>query len=433
MRICVVGTGYVGLVAGTCLADMGHEVTCVDKDEAKVDLLRGGGVPIYEPGLDQLIKRNAREGRLHFTTDSPGAIAASSVVYIAVGTPSAEDGSADLRGVLAVAELIGRNMAQESVVIIKSTVPVGTADKVRELVAANTDHPFDVVSNPEFLKEGAAIEDFMKPDRIVVGCAKDGTREVMNEIYRPLVRTGKPVLFMDNRSAELSKYAANAFLATKISFINELSLLCEKVGADIEHVRTGAGTDSRIGLRFFFPGVGYGGSCFPKDVRALMVTGSEADNPMTILNAVDAVNDRQKLVLAQKVVARFGEDLSDIRVALWGLSFKPRTDDMREAPSVYIIEELLKRGAHITAYDPEAMVEARHMLGDRIHYADTPLSAAQHADALVLVTEWNEFRNPSWPLLERTMRGRSVFDGRNIWDPARVREAGFEYTGIGRP
>ena len=433
MRICVVGTGYVGLVAGTCLADMGHEVTCVDKDEAKVELLRGGGVPIYEPGLDQLIKRNVREGRLQFTTDGPGAIASASVVYIAVGTPSADDGSADLRGVLAVAELIGRNMAQESVVIIKSTVPVGTADKVRELVAANTEHPFDVVSNPEFLKEGAAIEDFMKPDRIVVGCAKAGTREVMNEIYRPLVRTGKPVLFMDNRSAELSKYAANAFLATKISFINELSLLCEKVGADIEHVRTGAGTDSRIGLRFFFPGVGYGGSCFPKDVRALMVTGTEADNPMTILNAVDAVNDRQKLVLAQKVIARFGEDLSDVRVAVWGLSFKPRTDDMREAPSVYIIEELLKRGAHVTAYDPEAMAEARHQLGDRIQYADTPLSAAQHADALVLVTEWNEFRNPSWALLERTMRGRAVFDGRNIWDPARVREAGFEYTGIGRP
>jgi UDPglucose 6-dehydrogenase len=433
MRICVVGTGYVGLVAGTCLADMGHEVTCVDKDSAKVELLRGGGVPIYEPGLDQLVKRNAREGRLHFTTDGATSIAASAVVYIAVGTPSADDGSANLNGVFAVAEMIGRHLSQPSVVVIKSTVPVGTADKVRELVAVNTEHDFDVVSNPEFLKEGAAIDDFMKPDRIVVGCSKLSTREVMNEIYQPLVRTGKPVLFMDNRSAELSKYAANAFLATKISFINELSILCEKVGADIEHVRTGAGTDSRIGLRFFFPGVGYGGSCFPKDVKALMHTGTDVEHPMTILEAVDAVNDRQKSVMADKVIARFGEDLSELRVAVWGLSFKPRTDDMREAPSVEIIEALLSRGATVTAYDPEAMKEARHQLGDRIGYAVSPLSAAQHADALILVTEWNEFRNPSWPLLERTMRGRSIFDGRNIWDPERVREAGFEYTGIGRP
>ena len=433
MRICVVGTGYVGLVAGTCLADTGHDVICVDKDEAKVELLRGGGVPIYEPGLDQLIARNTREGRLHFTSDGPGAIASAAVIYIAVGTPSAEDGSADLRGVFAVATLVGQHLAMPSVVVIKSTVPVGTADRVRELIAAHARHPFDVASNPEFLKEGAAIDDFMKPDRIVVGCQEDSTRSVMNDIYRPLLRTGKPILFMDNRSAELSKYAANAFLATKISFINELARLCEGVGADIEHVRVGAGTDSRIGLRFFFPGVGYGGSCFPKDVRALMHTGTAAERPMTILQAVDEANNRQKEVLGAKVVKRFGEDLSELRFAVWGLSFKPRTDDMREAPSLTVIEDLLARGARVSAYDPEAMGEARKVLGDRIQYADTPLSAAQHADALILVTEWNEFRNPSWALLQRTMRGRVVFDGRNIWDPERVRQAGFEYTGIGRP
>ena len=433
MRICVIGTGYVGLVAGTCLADTGHDVVCVDKDQAKVDLLRAGGVPIYEPGLDQLISRNTREGRLHFTSDAPAAIASAAVIYIAVGTPSAEDGAADLRGVHAVATLIGQHLAMPAVIVIKSTVPVGTADRVRELVAANAQHPFDVASNPEFLKEGAAIEDFMKPDRIVVGCRDHLTRQVMNDIYRPLMRTGNPILFMDNRSAELSKYAANAFLATKISFINELARLCEGVGADIEQVRVGAGTDSRIGLRFFFPGAGYGGSCFPKDVRALMHTGVEAERPMTILHAVEEANNRQKQLLGAKVVKRFGEDLSELRFAVWGLSFKPRTDDMREAPSLTVIEDLLSRGARVSAYDPEAMKEARRHFGDRIQYADTPLSAAQHADALILVTEWNEFRNPSWALLERTMRGRVVFDGRNIWDPERVRGAGFEYTGIGRP
>jgi len=433
MQICVVGTGYVGLVAGTCLADLGHAVHCVDKDQAKINLLRTGGVPIYEPGLDQLIKRNVRENRLEFSTDGPGAIAAAEVIFIAVGTPSAEDGSADLSGVFAVAELIGRSMAKPGVVVIKSTVPVGTADKVREIVAAHTDQDFDIVSNPEFLKEGAAIDDFMKPDRIVVGCAQDATQKVMSTIYAPLLRTGKPILFMDNRSAELAKYASNAFLATKISFINELARLCERVGADIEHVRIGAGTDSRIGLRFFFPGVGYGGSCFPKDVRALVHIGAEAENPMTILEAVDRVNERQKEFISEKVVARFGEQLSALRVAVWGLSFKPRTDDMREAPSLRIIEELLRRGAQIVVYDPEAMDEARKILGDRIQYAHSPLSAAQHADALLLITEWNEFRNPSWALLERTMRGRVVFDGRNIWDPDAVRAAGFEYTGIGRP
>jgi len=432
MKIAVVGTGYVGLVAGSCLADMGHEITCVDKDEAKVELLKSGGVPIYEPGLDQLIARNTREGRLAFTTDGPGAIGAAEVAYIAVGTPSSEDGSANLNGVYAVAELIGRSATGPITAIIKSTVPVGTADRVREIMGQYCSHPFDVVSNPEFLKEGAAIGDFMKPDRIVVGCREDRTRAVVEEIYKPLLRTGKPILFMDNRSAELSKYAANAFLATKISFINELSRLCESVGADVDAVRRGAGTDSRIGLRFFFPGVGYGGSCFPKDVKALMHTGKAAGSPLTILEAVEDVNQRQKRWLGEKILARHGGDLSGKRFAIWGLSFKPNTDDMREAPSIEIIEVLLAAGAQVVAYDPEAMHEAREDLGERVSYAESAMEAVENADALVLVTEWNEFRNPSFEDLATAMRGREIYDGRNLYEPEDVREAGFYYSGIGR-
>ena len=432
MKIAVVGTGYVGLVAGTCLADTGHEVICIDKDASKVELLKGGGVPIYEPGLDQLIARNVREERLSFTTDGPGAIGAAQVAYIAVGTPSADDGSANLNGVRAVAELIGRSATGPITVVIKSTVPVGTADQVREIVGQFCSFPFDVVSNPEFLKEGAAIDDFMKPDRIVIGCREESSRDVMTEIYRPLLRTGKPILFMDNRSAELSKYAANAFLATKISFINELSRLCEKVGADVDAVRRGAGTDSRIGLRFFFPGVGYGGSCFPKDVKALMHTGKVYEHPLTILQAVEDVNQAQKRWMAEKILGRHGGDLSDKRFAIWGLSFKPNTDDMREAPSVEIIETLLAAGATVTAYDPEAMGEARHMLGDRVTYAESAFEAADGADALVLVTEWNEFRNPNLQKLAATMRGNEIYDGRNLYEPRAVREAGFVYEGVGR-
>ncbi len=432
MDICVVGTGYVGLVAGTCLADLGHMVTCVDRDEAKVALLKSGGVPIYEPGLDQLIKRNVRECRLHFTTDGPTAVAKSEVSYIAVGTPSADDGSADLSGVMAVAKMIGESLVKSCTVVIKSTVPVGTADKVRKILNETTEQAFDVVSNPEFLKEGAAIEDFLKPDRIVVGCREPGTEAIVRELYGPLLRTGKPILFMDNRSAELSKYAANAFLATKISFINELSLLCEAVGADVDSVRRGAGSDSRIGLRFFFPGVGYGGSCFPKDVKALMRTGEEAGFPLSIVDAVEQVNARQKQVLFNKVVRVFGADLSGKSFAVWGLSFKPQTDDMREAPSVVVIDALLAAGAKVVAYDPEAMEEAKHSLGERITYAESRMHALQGADALLLITEWNEFRNPDWEQVADTMPGRHIFDGRNIYDPAQLNSAGFTYHGIGR-
>ena len=433
MKICVVGTGYVGLVAGTCLADMGHSIICVDSDANKIERLLRGEVPIYEPGLDHLIHRNVREGRLEFTTDGVASVRRAEVVYIAVGTPPAADGSADLSGVFAVARMIAQAMERPTTVVIKSTVPVGTADRVREVLAQNTTLGFDVVSNPEFLKEGAAIEDFMRPDRIVVGCREEGTRKVMHEIYSPLVRTGKPILFMDNRSAELCKYAANAFLATRISFINELARLCELVGADVDAVRRGAGSDSRIGLRFFFPGAGYGGSCFPKDVQALMSTAADAGMPLQILDAVHAVNEAQKKVVGQKVLSRLGEDLEGRRIGVWGLAFKPQTDDMREAPALVIIEQLLAAGAEIVVYDPEAMHEAKRSLGDRVTYATTALEAIQGADALVLVTEWNEFRAPDWSAVASALRGRDVFDGRNIWEPEVVEGHGLRYTGIGRP
>lgn len=433
MKICVVGTGYVGLVAGTCLADMGHSIICVDSDVTKIDRLLRGEVPIYEPGLDHLIHRNVREGRLEFTTDGVSSVRKAEVVYIAVGTPPAADGSADLSGVFAVARMIAQAMERPTTVVIKSTVPVGTADRVREVLAQHTSHGFDVVSNPEFLKEGAAIEDFMRPDRIVVGCRDEATRKVMHEIYSPLVRTGKPILFMDNRSAELCKYAANAFLATRISFINELARLCELVGADVDAVRRGAGSDSRIGLRFFFPGAGYGGSCFPKDVQALMSTAADAGMPLQILDAVHAVNEAQKKVVGQKVLSRLGEDLQGRRIGVWGLAFKPQTDDMRESPSLVIIEQLLAAGAEIVVYDPEAMHEAERSLGSRVTYATTALEAIQGADALVLVTEWNEFRAPDWDAVVAALRGRDVFDGRNIWEPEVVEGHGLRYTGIGRP
>ncbi len=434
MNISVVGTGYVGLVAGTCLADLGHHVICCDRDEAKINKLEQGGIPIYEPGLDHLVVRNVREGRLAFTTDTADAVGRTDVVYIAVGTPPAEDGSADLSGVFAVATLIGQAMTRPTTVVIKSTVPVGTADRVRERVGASAKHAFDVVSNPEFLKEGNAIEDFQKPDRIVVGCQEDRTREVMNELYEPLVRSGNPIIFMDNRSAELTKYTANAFLATRISFINEIALLCERLGADVDAVRKGAGSDSRIGMRFFFPGVGYGGSCFPKDVKALMSTAEDHGFPLSILQAVEDVNARQKAVLGDKVVARFGEDLTGRTIAVWGLSFKPETDDMREAPSVVTIHDLLARGARVQVFDPEAMEEARSELGDRVTWAANPVQAAQGAHALLLVTEWNEFRKPDWSEVTDAMAADPVvFDGRNIWSPSRMRSAGFEYHCIGRP
>jgi len=411
---------------------MGHEVTCVDKDERKIALLNEGGIPIFEPGLEHLVARNLREKRLFFTTDGVSAIGKSEVAYIAVGTPSAEDGSADLSGVLAVAEMIGGAMSGPLTVVVKSTVPVGTADRVRAAVDAKTSHAFDVVSNPEFLKEGAAIDDFTHPDRIVVGFSKPETVRVIEELYSPLLRTGKPLLAMDNRSAELSKYAANAFLATKISFINELARLCERVGADVDHVRKGAGTDSRIGLRFFFPGVGYGGSCFPKDVRALGTTAKQAGMPLEILEAVESVNRKQKKLLAQKVFKRFGSDLSNRRFGVWGLSFKPQTDDMREAPSIVIIRMLQEAGASIVAYDPEAMEEARHVFGDTIEYATSAMGATDGCDALLLVTEWNEFRTPRWSDMYHRMAEPVVFDGRNIYPRDKLEEAGFEYHCVGR-
>jgi UDPglucose 6-dehydrogenase len=433
MDIAVIGTGYVGLVAGTCLADLGHDLVCADRDEQKIAGLLEGRMPIYEPGLDQLVARNMREGRLQFTADAPAAILGCEVCYIAVGTPMADDGSADLSGVFAVAKLIGETATRALTVVIKSTVPVGTADKVGEILLESGSHAHEVVSNPEFLKEGSAVNDFTSPDRIICGCRGLETEAVMRRLYDPLVRTGKPIHFMDNRSAELSKYAANAFLATKISFINDLANLCERVGADVDAVRRGAGSDSRIGLRFFFPGVGYGGSCFPKDVQALMFTAREYGHPLEILEAVEAVNYRQKLVLGQKVVKRFGEDLTGKHFAIWGLSFKPRTDDMREAPSLVLIEELLRRGATVAAYDPEAMEEAKHTLGDRVTFGASSDAVLNGADALVLVTEWSEFRNPDLDELKQRMRQHIIFDGRNIYDPSVFREIGFEFYPIGRP
>lgn len=433
MNITVVGTGYVGLVVGVCMADMGHTVICVDSDEGKISALQAGRVPIYEPGLDQLMERNAREGRLSFTRNLAGALGHSRIVFVAVGTPSAADGSADLSGVFGVAREVSANAHGEVTLIIKSTVPVGTADRVRAVLAENASHPYDVVSNPEFLKEGAAIDDFLRPDRIVCGVASDGARKVMEALYAPLVRTGKPILFMDNRSAELCKYTANAFLATRISFINEIASLCARVGADVDAVRRGAGSDSRIGNRFFFPGAGYGGSCFPKDVRALVETAREHGMELQVVGAVEAVNERQKHLLAEMVFERFGTDLVGLKVAIWGLSFKPETDDMREAPALVVIERLLAAGAEVIAYDPEAMHEARRILGDRVKFANRPLEAVAGADALILATEWNEFRSPDFAQVHALMKRPVVFDGRNIWDPATMRAAGFSYQCIGRP
>ncbi|MFZ5481178.1 MAG: UDP-glucose dehydrogenase family protein [Myxococcota bacterium] len=433
MNISVVGTGYVGLVVGTCMADLGHNVACVDSDEGKIGALTAGKVPIYEPGLDQLIERNVREGRLSFTRNLAQALAHSRVVFVAVGTPPAADGSADLSGIFGVALEVAAHAEGDVTLIIKSTVPVGTADKVREVLRGKMSHRYEVVSNPEFLKEGAAIDDFLRPDRIVCGVANDVAKKLMEDLYAPLVRTGKPILFMDNRSAELCKYAANAFLATKISFINEIAQLCARVGADVDQVRKGAGTDSRIGMRFFFPGVGYGGSCFPKDVSALVETAREYGVEMRVVAAVEAVNEDQKHLLANMVQARYGKDLSGLTIAVWGLAFKPETDDMREAPSLVIIEQLLAAGAKVVAYDPESMHEARRVLGERITYAARPMEAAHGADALLLVTEWNEFRSPDFEKLKGEMKRPVLFDGRNIWSPADLRALGFEYQCIGRP
>jgi UDPglucose 6-dehydrogenase len=431
MKIAVIGSGYVGLVVGTCFADTGNRVTCVDVDEGKIARLQKGEIPIYEPGLDELIRRNVEEGRLFFSTDIKTAIKKSSVIFIAVGTPPGDDGSADLRHVLAVADAIAAHMEGPKTIVLKSTVPVGTNKKVKERIAAKTKHPFEVVSNPEFLKEGAAIEDFTKPDRVVVGCESEHARKVLEELYSPYLRTGKPLLFMDPSSAEMTKYAANAMLATRISFMNEIARICEAVGADINQVRKGIGTDARIGFPFLFAGVGYGGSCFPKDVRALAQTAREHGYEPEVVPAVERVNDAQKRLLYDKVVKHFGADLKGRHFAVWGLAFKPKTDDMREAPSLVVIEALLRAGATLTTFDPEAMQEARRTLGDRVSYAENALQACKGADALILVTEWSEFRHLDLDEIKPLLRQPVLFDGRNIWDGNRVRSQGFTYYGIG--
>lgn len=432
MKISVIGSGYVGLVTGACLADSGNDVTCVDKDEGKVGALQAGRLPIHEPGLDAMVAQCARAGRLSFTTDLRGAVGKSEVVFIAVGTPEGEGGDADVKSVLAAARSIGAALERRAVVVCKSTVPVGTSEAVRAEIAKEARHEFDVVSNPEFLKEGAALDDFLKPDRVVVGCDSEAARAVMAEIYAPFVRTGNPILFMDAHSAELTKYAANAMLATRISFMNDIALLCSKVGADVDAVRRGMGADSRIGHSFLFPGVGYGGSCFPKDIKALVATARAHGVEFDLLRAVERTNERQKGWLLDQAVRRFG-DLSGKKCAVWGLAFKPKTDDVREAPSIPLIEGLLGKGASIACHDPVAASAARRVLGDRVHYARTPYEALEGADALFLVTEWNEYRHPDLGRARALMRAPVIFDGRNALDPRLTRVAGFEHHCVGRP
>lgn len=436
MKIAVVGTGYVGLVTGTCFAEVGIDVTCVDIDQRKIDNLHKGIMPIYEPGLEEMVLRNVDKGRLHFTTSLQEAIQGAEVAFIAVGTPPGEDGSADLKYVLGVAKEIGTHMTDYLVVVTKSTVPVGTSEKVRKavaeaLAARNVNLAYDVASNPEFLKEGAAIEDFLKPDRIVVGTSSKKAEETIGKLYKPFTLNGHPVIYMDIPSAEMTKYAANAMLATKISFMNDIANLCEIMGADVNWVRKGIGSDPRIGNKFIYPGVGYGGSCFPKDVKALIRTARENGHEMRILESVEDVNDDQKMVMSKKVVRHYGEDLKGKSFAVWGLSFKPKTDDMREAPSVVIINELLKRGAEVRAYDPVAMEEAKHQLHDTITYAKDQYDALLDADALLLITEWPEFRLPNFEVVKKLMRGTVIFDGRNQYDRHELREMGFTYYGIG--
>jgi UDPglucose 6-dehydrogenase len=433
MRVGVVGTGYVGLVVGAGLAETGNDVVCVDIDADKIARLSRGEIPIFEPGLDKLVERGLHDGRLTFTTDVKEAVRAADVIFIAVGTPPGEDGSADLQHVLQVAESIGRSMNGEKVVVTKSTVPVGTAARVRAVIREHTDHAVHVCSNPEFLKEGAAVDDFMKPDRVVVGVDSEYARKLLEELYAPFVRTGNPVLFMDVPSAEITKYAANAMLATRISFMNTMARLCDSVGADVGLVRQGIGSDERIGSSFLFAGCGYGGSCFPKDVTALVRTLSEHGIDAGILEAVERVNEAQKRLLLQHVDERFPDGLRDARIAVWGLSFKPDTDDMREAPSLVVIEGLLERGARVTAHDPEAVAAARAIFGDRIDYAETNYEALQDADALIIITEWKQYRVPDFARMRDLMRQPIVIDGRNLFSPQRLRELGFDYSSVGRP
>ena len=431
MKIAVIGTGYVGLVVGTCFAETGHQVYCADVDERKIAMLKEGKVPIYEPGLEELVKRNSAEGRLHFTTNVAEAVQKGVIVFIAVGTPQSHDGAADLKYVMEAARTVGRAMDGYRLIVDKSTVPVGTSRKVAEAVRSVTDHPFDVVSNPEFLKEGAAIEDFMKPDRVVIGTDEPRAAEIMKELYAPFVRTGRPVMVMDPESAELTKYAANAMLATRISFMNEIARICDAVGADVNRVREGIGADERIGYPFLFAGIGYGGSCFPKDVRAIIKTGVEHGYSFEILKAVDAVNEAQKTYMLAKIEQHFGRDLKGRAFAMWGLSFKPRTDDMREAPSLVLMKELLARGASIVATDPEAIEEAKKHAPKGVRYTKFAMEALDGVDALLLVTEWNEFRQPDFDEMKRRMKTPVIFDGRNIYQPRKLAQMGFAYYGVG--
>ena len=432
MNISVIGTGYVGLVVGACLAETGNDVICADVVESKIDGLKMNILPIYEPGLEDLVERNQQDGRLSFTTDIPAAISSADVLFIAVGTPPDEDGSADLQHVLAVALEVGKHMKREMVVVTKSTVPVGTAGKVAAEVSKHAEYSFHMCSNPEFLKEGAAVDDFMKPDRVVLGVDSDFARNVMSEIYAPFVRTGNPVVFMDIASAEMTKYAANGMLATRISFMNEVANLCERVGANVDMVRRGIGSDSRIGPSFLFPGPGYGGSCFPKDVKALVRTAAEMGMELKVLAAVEDVNENQKLRLGEKLRDALGDDLTGMRVAVWGLAFKPQTDDMRDAPSLTLIEDLLAAGATVCAHDPAAIREAKHKLGDRVTYAETNYDAISGADALVVVTDWNEYRHPDFARVKAMLRRPIIVDGRNLYDPEKMKDHGFTYLSIGR-
>ena len=432
MNITVVGTGYVGLVAGACLADMGNKVICVDNNEDKISQLKNGVIPIYEPGLDELVKSNVLENRLSFSTDLKSAVENSLVCFIAVGTPQGEDGSADLQYVFNVAKSIAESMNDYKVIVDKSTVPVGTAEKVSEIIKANTSYDFDVVSNPEFLKQGNAVNDFLSPDRVVIGSNSDKATQIMQEIYAPFFRTGNRVIVMDVKSAEMTKYAANSFLAVKISYANEIANLCEKVGADAEMVRIGMTTDSRIGNKFLFPGLGYGGSCFPKDVKALIKTGAENGCDMSIIKSADETNKKQRLLFLDKIIKKFGKDLIGKTFAVWGLAFKPKTNDMREAPAITIINELLKRGAKVQAYDPKANDEAKFYFQDRISYAKNSYDALENADALLLLTEWNEFRRPDFDRIKNTLKNPVIFDGRNQYDKKRLQERGFECIQVGK-
>ena len=432
MKIAVVGTGYVGLVTGTCFAETGNQVTCVDINQEKVQQMQAGKIPIYEPGLDDLFQRNTQEGRLHFTTSLKEGIEGAKVIFLALPTPPGADGSADLKYILQVADDLGPILSDYTVIIDKSTVPVGTSDKVRAAIAKNATVEFDVVSNPEFLREGVAVEDFMKPDRVVIGTQSDRAKDLMSRLYAPLVRQGNPIIFMDERSAELTKYAANAFLATKITFMNEIANLCELVGANVDEVRKGIGTDSRIGKRFLFAGIGYGGSCFPKDVQALAKTSAENDYEFKILDSVMQVNESQKTKLIPPLAKHFKGDLAGKKIAMWGLAFKPYTDDIREAPSLYNINALLELGASVSAYDPEAMGHVKQLMGDKITFTKNPYEALEGADALLIVTEWPQFRTPDFDRMDSLLKNKVIFDGRNLYELNQMQELGYTYYSIGR-